>query len=312
MTDTGRLPFEWPTWLLILVIYGGWLALTWWTTRLAWWIVLPAGAWLAAWQQSLQHELLHNHPTRSRRVNTVIGFPPLSLWLPYLRYRDLHLSHHRDQLLTDPVEDPESYYLTDAIWQRRGPVRRAMTRLLNSFAGRILLGPLAIMFRFLAGEARQLVAGSRRLRRIWSVHALGVIVVLFWVDVVCGIPFWRYILCFVYPGVALTAIRSFAEHRAAADPAHRTAIVEQAPILGLLFLFNNLHVVHHDLPSLPWYAIPGLYRRNRAAYQRRNQGLVYRGYQDVIRRYLVREHHPPVIPVACLPSPARTGTGPVP
>ena len=36
-----------------------------------------------AWHMSLQHEIIHNHPTRSRRVNRALGAWPLALWLPF-------------------------------------------------------------------------------------------------------------------------------------------------------------------------------------------------------------------------------------
>jgi fatty acid desaturase len=229
--------------------------------------------------------------------------------LPYIRYRALHLRHHRDHLLTDPAEDPESYYLTDAAWQRRGPIGRAATRLFNTFAGRFLFRPLVAVPRFLFHEAVALTTGSGEHWRVWGIHALGVVAVLLWVEVVCGISFWRYVWFFIYPGLALSAVRSFAEHRAAPDPAHRTAIVERAPILGLLFLYNNLHVVHHRDPGMPWYEIPRHYRQNREFLLRLNNGLVYRGYGDVIGRYLIREHHPPAIPPGCLTDHAPTVVG---
>ena len=70
----------------------------------------------------------------------------------------------------------------------------------------------------------------------------------------------------------------------------RTAIVENAPVLGLLFLNNNLHVAHHLRGCLPWYQIPTFYRLNRETLIRLNGGLVYDGYLDVIRRYALTPH----------------------
>ena len=69
--------FEGPTWALAVVIYGGWGLLTWCYGLLPWWLVLPPGAWVIAWQMSLQHELIHGHPTRNRHINAALGFPPL-------------------------------------------------------------------------------------------------------------------------------------------------------------------------------------------------------------------------------------------
>ena len=58
-------------------------------------------------------------------------------------------------------------------------------------------------------------------------------------------PFWLYFWAFVYAGTSLALIRSYAEHRAEDEVERRTAIVEDSWLLGPLFLFNNLHVVHH-------------------------------------------------------------------
>ena len=120
--------------------------------------------------------------------------------------------------------------------------------------------------------------------------------VLIWVIAICHMPFWVYLACFVYPGASLAMVRSFAEHRAVPEAERRTAIVENAWILGPLFLFNNLHAAHHLRHRLPWYQLPKFYRLNRAALIKRNGGLVYRGYFDVARRYLWRPHDSPVHP----------------
>lgn len=284
---------EWPTWCLIAVIYAGWLALTWFYHSLPSLLLAPCAAWFMAWHMSLQHELLHGHPTRWRGVNTALGFAPLSLWLPYLRYREQHILHHRKPYLTDPLEDPESFYLTLQAWQQRGPTARAWTRMLNTLAGRLVFGPVRGIASFLARETRALHKEDGDLRHVWLVHMLGATAVLYWVLAICGVPLWAYLLFFVYPGYALSSLRAFAEHRAAETADHRTAIVECAPILGLLFLHNNLHVLHHEQPDLPWYAIPACYQANRRTLTRMNGGLVYRGYGDVVRRYLFAEHHLP-------------------
>lgn len=289
---------EWPTWLLAAAIYGGWGVLTWFHGVLPWWVVLAAGSWLIAWHMSLQHEVIHGHPTRSAPVNAAIGFAPLSLWLPYERYRQSHLAHHREPWLTDPLEDPESRYVTAERWAAAGPLARAVLQINNTLAGRLLIGPGLSMASFLRDEAAALARGDREAWRIWLIHGAAAALVAVWVVRVCGIPLWAYLLLYVYPGYALALVRSFAEHRAAAQPEHRTAIVEGSPLLGLLFLYNNLHVVHHLRPDLPWYAIPAYYRANRERLLAHNGGLVYRGYAEVARRYLVLPHHQPVHPGA--------------
>jgi fatty acid desaturase len=73
-------------------------------------------------------------------------------------------------------------------------------------------------------------------------------------------------------------------------PQHRVAVVERAPILGLLFLHNNLHVAHHDRPGAPWHRLPALYARDRERLLSANGGLVYDGYGEVLRRFLLTPH----------------------
>jgi fatty acid desaturase len=65
-------------------------------------------------------------------------------------------------------------------------------------------------------------------------------------------------------------------------------VVEKAGLLALLYLNNNLHAAHHRAPAVAWFRLPGLYRRNRAEILRRNGGLVYQGYGEIVRRYALQ------------------------
>lgn len=105
-----------------------------------------------------------------------------------------------------------------------------------------------------------------------------------------------YVFAIVYPGTAILLIRSFAEHRATEGVSERTAIVENAPCLGLLFLYNNLHAAHHAEPMMPWYQIPAWYNANRERLIHDNGGLIYNGYLDVARRFLLTPHDTPQHP----------------
>lgn len=287
---------EWPSVALCAGVYGAFLLLTLCHAALPWPLVCIAGALLLALHSSMQHEFLHGHPTRWRRVNRALAFPPLSLWVPFDTYRRTHLIHHHDDQLTDPYDDPETYYWSAGGWERLGPMGRLFLRVHSTLAGRLLFGPAWAAGRFLAGEVRALRAGDRRARRVWAWHLLGVAAVLFWVVAICGMNPLFYVFGIVYPGTSVLLLRSYAEHRAEHDVFERTAIVENAPIFGFLFLYNNLHVVHHRWPTLPWYVLPGLYKRHRAALIAENGGLVYDGYADVARRYLFAPHHVVVHP----------------
>jgi fatty acid desaturase len=288
--------FEWPTIALAVVIYGLWFGTTLYWRELPWWALGGLGAWTIAWQMNLQHEIIHGHPTRSRLVNRALGVWPLSLWLPFETYRSSHLLHHCDSNLTDPFEDPESYYWTQAGWNDLGRFGQSFARFRSTLFGRLVFGPAFMI----VGEIRMDLQDAWRdkpgARRLVAVHLAQCIPVLVWVLGVCEMPFWLYVAAFVYPGTSLGMLRSFAEHRAAPAPERRTAIVENARILGPLYLYNNLHVVHHMRGGLPWYRIPKFYKLNRAALIAHNGGLVYNSYFDVARRYLFTPHHEPLHP----------------
>ncbi len=60
---------EWPTWLLIPVVYGAWFATLACSQRLGLLATTVLLILLCAWYMSLQHELVHGHPTRHRWFN---------------------------------------------------------------------------------------------------------------------------------------------------------------------------------------------------------------------------------------------------
>jgi fatty acid desaturase len=281
---------EWPTVALAALIYGLWLAATFFWRALPGPALFGLGGVAVAWQMSLQHEVIHNHPTRWRSFNRAIGAWPLSLWLPYEIYRVSHLQHHNDNRLTDPLDDPESYYFNQAQWRALRPLGRGLWRAQSTLAGRLVLGPALAMVRLWKAEIERIVRGDRRHLAMLARHCGQAAAVLVWVVGVCGMPPWLYFWAFVYVGTALALIRSFAEHRAENDVERRTAIVEGSFLLGPLFLFNNLHAAHHLRSGMAWYDIPRWYRLNRAALLAHNGGLVYRSYFDVARRYLFTPH----------------------
>jgi len=296
---------EWPTIALAALIYGLWGVLTYFHALIPFWLWIPLGAWTVAWHASLQHEIIHGHPTANRTLNRFIGCWPLLLWLPYESYRISHLIHHRDERLTDPLDDPESHYWTQEQWNRLSPFHAWVIRANATFLGRITIGPARAMSSFLAREARAVWHDEPMHRRIWASHALQLLVVLVWLVLVCGINPLVYFALIVYPATALMLVRSFAEHRAESEVEERTAIVENAPILGLLFLYNNLHVAHHENPMMPWYEIPAWYRANRERVIQENGGLVYDSYWDIARRYFLTEHDTVIHPYGRAPAVSR-------
>jgi len=287
--------WELPTLAVAAAIYLGWGALTWWYHALPWWLVLPLGGYLLAWHGSLQHEAVHGRPF-GRLAAQILVFPSLWLWLPFTHYRWTHLTHHRDEDLTWPGVDPESNYMLPERWVRLHPAQRAFFAALRTLAGRMVLGPPYAVAMVWWNDARAILRGDRAMLRHWLGHIPGAAVVVAWVAGVCDIPLGAYFLLFVYPGIALTLLRSYGEHVPDRRVAHRTAITEAEAPLALLFLNNNLHVVHHADPRIAWYDLPAAYRAGREAYRRSNGGLVYRGYREIARRFLFARRDGPVHP----------------
>jgi fatty acid desaturase len=279
---------EWLTLALVVATYGVWAGLVLFHGQLPWWILLPLGAYTVALQSSLQHEALHGHPTRNRFINDALVTIAPHLWLPYPRYRKLHLTHHNDENLTDPVLDPESYYLLPSDWGQLGGMRQTLYRLNNSLAGRMIMGPAISVIRFWSSEFMLIARGDREVLMGWINFALASGVVIWFVTSVAGMPLWQYILLMAYPGVSLALVRSFCEHQAAEKIAHRTIIVEASPFWSLLFLNNNLHVAHHAKPALAWYKLPAFYRAEKAELIARNNGYAMRGYGEIFRRYFFK------------------------
>ena len=304
-----RPAIEWLTVFLALIIYGSWFGLTFFHSYIPGWLLAALGSILIAWHSSFQHEVVHGHPTRWRLVNFALGFPPLSLWLPFEIYRISHRKHHIDERLTDPLDDPESKYLTETQWHGLAPIARMIERAQSPLIGRILIGPFWMVGKFIIHESRKIVSGDRSALQIWLVHGLSVATVCFWLIVICKFPVEQYILLFVYPGTAILMLRAFAEHRAAKEIDHRTAVIENASFLGLIFLNNNLHAVHHRNPGLAWYKLPEVYRDNREFYLSKNAGFLYRGYREIIAQYIFQPHDELIHPLRSTATAAGSAAG---
>jgi len=277
---------EWGTFVLILGGYAAWAGL----------LVAPLPLWLAglllvpviALHSSLTHEVLHGHPFRSKPLNEALMALPLTLAIPYGRFRDLHLAHHLDARLTDPYDDPESNYLDPAVWAALPRWTRALYAVNNTLLGRILLGPAIGQIRFMAEDWR--LRRDREVWLAWALHLPGVAVVL-WLVALSPLPLWVYLLA-AYAALGVLKIRTFLEHRAHEKSRARTVIIEDRGPLAFLFLNNNLHVVHHMNPGAPWHRLPALYRDGKARYRASNEHYVYRSYAEVFRRYFLTAKDP--------------------
>jgi fatty acid desaturase len=281
---------EWPTLALIMASYAGlWLGLfvlPGVSVALALCVLIP----LIALQSSLQHEVIHGHPFAERRLGEALVFPSFNLAIPYLRFRDTHLAHHMDATLTDPYDDPESNYLDPAVWTALPRAHQRLLNANNTLLGRMILGPLIGQVSFMAADWRAIRGGDRAVLAAWVWH-LPPTMALVALVIAAPLPLWAYLVA-CYAGLAILKIRTFLEHQAHERARGRTVIIEDRGPLAFLFLNNNLHVVHHMHPKLPWYRLPRIYWNNREAYLGRNAGYSYPSYAAIFRRHLLRAKDP--------------------
>ena len=290
---------EWPTLAIFALTYGLWALATTYLWTLSPVLAILAATLAIAQYSSLTHEVLHGHPLRSQVWSEALVFPGITVFVPYLRFKDLHLKHHFDPALTDPYDDPESNFLAPEDWARISRPRRALLRFNTTLFGRMMVGPAISAWALVAGDLAAIRQGDRRVALGWGLHLLGLALVGLWLALVGEMPVWAYCLA-AYLGWSLLKIRTYLEHRAHDAARARTVVIESRGPLSLLFLNNNFHVVHHMHPGVAWYRLPGLYFGNRDHYLRRNDGYRYASYAQIFRQFLFRAKDPvphPIWPV---------------
>ncbi|OAN70976.1 fatty acid desaturase [Jannaschia sp. EhC01] len=281
---------RWPTLALIIACYAAWGGALF---LLPWGLALVVLVPVIALQSSLQHEVLHGHPFANRALSEALVMASLNLAIPYLRFRDTHLAHHRDATLTDPYDDPESNYLDPAVWARLPRAACAVLSVNNTLLGRMLVGPLLGQITFMVADARKIHAPGVAMG--WAVH-LTTLVPIVTLVMASPTPLWVYLVA-CYGALAVLKIRTFLEHQAHEKARGRTVIVEDRGPLAFLFLNNNFHVVHHMHPKAPWYRLPALYAANRARYLQCNDGYRYDNYGQIFRQHLLRAKDPVAHPL---------------
>jgi fatty acid desaturase len=287
---------QWRTWLLIPTVYCAWLLAVI-AYRVLGQIAGTALLILATcWFTSLQHELIHGHASKSRRINRFFGLAPLAVWYPYELYRRSHLAHHRDEQLTEPGIDPESNYIDEAAYRRLPAYIKPMWSAQRTVAGRLLLGPAMVIVPTWLDIVRRPLRRDFTQSGSWAVHLLLLSAMLFALDRCAHIGPLRYLLTIGYPALGLAMLRSFYEHRPAETAPHRVVINEAGLFWRILYLNNNYHAVHHERPDLPWYLVRRFYLDHRAEVLRRNGGFVIAGYLSLMTRYAMTTVDSPIHP----------------
>jgi fatty acid desaturase len=278
---TGRT--EWPTWMLLAGVYGAWFSVLLLSPKLGIWpttlLMIPL---LVLWM-SVQHELLHGHPTRFLWLNKALGYAPFAVWYPYTLYRDTHLEHHRDEDLTVPGRDPESRYLSQSRWANTQGITRLLRWLDKTLPGRVLFGAPLALSSLLAGESKRLLRGERQAWLMWSTHGAFAVLMFWFIARYSALSPLHYVLLIALPALAVSMVRSYYEHRPSEHPEQRTVINEASWPWSWLFLQLNLHLVHHDLPGLAWYHMPTVYQARREQWLARSGFFLVRGYGELFR-----------------------------
>jgi len=275
-------PTEWPTIALLVAFFVAWLSVALLHDSISWALQLALMVPLGGLWMSLGHELLHGHPTRWNWVNSAIGSVPLSLWLPFRRYKALHIKHHLSDL-TYPEDDPESFYVPPPSWHQASPWRRRYFLFLRTAPGRLTLGVPRGVIRFWHRETRLVRGGG--VVGPWVSHLLACGVLGWWLFGIVGFNPLVYVVGFCLGGASCTQLRSFVEHCAVAEGT-RSAVVKASPPMALLYLNNNLHHTHHAVPQLAWYKLPSMHREIGAdATAAKGAGLYAGGYLEVVRTY---------------------------
>jgi fatty acid desaturase len=287
---------EGPTLLVALAIYAGWIALLSLHHRVPWWLLAAVGGYVTQWHSSLQHEAIHGMRSLPGWLRAALAYPPMGGSLPFELYRRWHLQHHRNSHLTDPRHDTESFYHEEKDWRNYGRLRRGLLVANQTFLGRLFIGPFLHLPRIYWNEGRRIISGDIADLGIWLRHLAAFAVVLVAATAFFDMPVWLYLAAFSYPGLVFGMMRGYTEHRWGERAGERTAVVESNWIFGLLFLWNNLHAVHHSFPAAPWYRLPRIWRAHRDHIIAENGGFVFKGYGQIARRWLVRPNFIPVHP----------------
>jgi len=287
--------FEWPTWLLIVSVYGSWILLMQYYHVLGAVLALPLLVLVCALHGSMCHELIHGHPTRRQAVNDLLASIPLTLFLPYPIYRDSHLTHHHDENITLPGKDPESYYCSAAEYQRKTRLGKGFAWVNMTIVGRLLFNPAVEISRLGQLVLKALKSGDGDALKVWGMHLALVAVLMMLVVQYFQVPWWHYLLV-AYFANSLNRIRSFYEHRARIVVSERTVLMEPCLFFRVMFLNLNFHLAHHENPSIPWYRLGHYYRAHRSELITRSGDFFYSGYRHWLLGYLFRPIDSPIHP----------------
>ena len=281
---------------MIILCYGVWGLILFGPFTMPVWLTVLLLIPVITFHSSLQHECIHGHPFVDQRLNDLIVYLPIGLFIPYPRFKEVHLTHHQRARITDPTEDPESWYVTREDWAKFNRLRKVIWTANNTLVGRMLIGPAIGISSLVRSDFQKARSGDRRVLSDWTTHFTLTSLLLISIGFFTGISIFSYLIA-AYFGMSLLMIRTFLEHQAHPDRRARSVLINDKGPLRVLFLNNNLHAVHHAYPSVAWYRLPGLFRLHQDRFVEMNKGYFFRSYIDVMRAHAFRRKEPVAFPL---------------
>lgn len=239
----------WPTLLLAGAVVPAWLGVVLLHASGAWptWVALPLNTLIAYAAFTPLHEATHGNvggtPDRAwidRAVGWWAGQPLLSV---YPAFRAVHLTHHAHT--NDLARDPDSH--------PHGPWWR------------VLWGIATIYHHYMGFYFQQLATRSELGRRALRGSVLGFVLqsVVFVGFIGAGYG-WTFLFTMALPAIFATQILAVVFDWLPHTPHHDTRRMHDTRILTdrwLLgpFLAQNLHLIHHLWPRVPFYRYPALF-----------------------------------------------------
>jgi beta-carotene hydroxylase len=222
--------------LVALSVWGYWLG--------HWpdWICFSANVLALHLSGTIIHDASHNSAHRHRVINAILGHgSALMLGFAFPVFTRVHLQHHAH--VNDPGNDPDHFVSTG--------------------------GPLwMIAARFFYHE---IFFFKRRLWRNYELLEWFLSRLFLFTVVGLGIHygFIGYIMNFWFVpalvvGIALGLFFDYLPHRPFQERDRwKNARVYPSPVLNLLILGQNYHLIHHLWPSIPWYKYESAYHATK-------------------------------------------------
>lgn len=185
------------------------------------------------------HDAAHQSIARSHWINEVVGrICALLLFGPFPAFRYVHLEHHK--YTNDPADDPD-------FWSGRGPTWLLPLRWLSQDFH---------YYYFVTLRRKERPAGEL----VESALTLLAIAVAVVIAMLSGHG-WEVFLCWVLPSrLALLALAfsfDYLPHRPhqvkSADNPYLATRILLSPVLTVLFIYQNYHLIHHLFPGIPFY-----------------------------------------------------------